>query len=88
MKCQLRSLVAERNRLIHQDLATFDPTLAGSCRKLIPFLDEQNQRILSQIKALEQLHSAAVEGFQALFSSLSSNDQRRKLKPTRRVGET
>ena len=73
MKKELRSLVAERNRLIHQDLATFDPTSAESCSKLIAFLDEQNQRIVSQIKVLEQLQSAAVAGFQTLFDSLRTS---------------
>jgi len=73
MKRQLRSLVAERNRLIHHDLATFDPTSAESRRKLIALLDEQNKRILPQIKALDQLHSATVAGLQALFASLVLN---------------
>jgi len=46
------------------------------------FLDEQNQRILPQIKALEQSYSAAVGGFQVLVDSLSSEDQRRNIKRT------
>jgi hypothetical protein len=69
MKRELRSLVAERNRLIHHDLATFDPNSAENCRKLIILLDQQNRRIISQIKMLEQMQSAAVAGFQALFDS-------------------
>jgi hypothetical protein len=74
MKRQLRSIVAERNRLIHQDLTTFDPNSGESCRKLIALLDKQNQRIIPQIKALEQLHSAAVAGFQTLLDSLRSDN--------------
>ena len=70
MKRELRSLVRERNRLIHKDLTTFDPSSTESCRKLIVFLDEQNQRIVSQIKVLEQLQSATAAGFQTLFDSL------------------
>jgi hypothetical protein len=70
MKRELCSLVRERNRLIHKDLATFDPSSTESCPKLIVFLDEQNPRIVSQIKVLEQLQSAAAAGFQTLFDSL------------------
>jgi hypothetical protein len=51
-KQALESLVAERNNLIHQDLARFDPTSPESCRVLIEKLDSQNMRIAQQIDGL------------------------------------
>lgn len=54
-KLQLSALVLERNCLIHQDLATFDPASAESCRHWITRLDEQNERILTQHQALRQV---------------------------------
>src|SRR5205085_8937566 len=46
-KKMLDDLVQERNALIHQDLADFDPNSAESCRRWITRLDEQNERIVS-----------------------------------------
>jgi phage shock protein A len=54
-KRALSALVAERNRLIHQDLAGFDHNSTASCRGLISMLDEQNTRVLSQLEELATL---------------------------------
>jgi hypothetical protein len=48
----LSALVAERNRLIHQDLAGFDHNSIEACQNLIDILDEQNARILEQLSSL------------------------------------
>ena len=78
-KKRLTDLVSERNELIHHDLASFDPTSAGSCRHWITRLDEQNERILSQLKAVEQLINTGKESFQILLASMNSDEYRRQL---------
>ena len=54
-KRTLSALVIERNRLIHRDLSGFDHNSISSCRNLIVMLDEQNVRVLSQLKELATL---------------------------------
>ncbi len=49
---QLRELVKERNLLVHQLLANFDPDSAESCEKLIRLLDEQVDRLELQYRPL------------------------------------
>jgi len=48
----LSALVAERNRLIHKDLAGFDHNSIEACRSLVKGLDEQNVRVLDQLSSL------------------------------------
>ncbi len=78
-KQKLSDLVLERNQLIHHDLASFDPNSAGSCRDWIIRLDEQNERILVQLKAVEQLIKTGKESFQALHAFLDSDKYRSQL---------
>lgn len=67
-KRALSELVLERNDLIHQKLATFDPDSIESCRSLIEVLDQQNERILRQLDDLGLL----IRNFKDLFSELRS----------------
>ena len=65
-KRNLSVLVSKRNRLIHSDLATFDPDSVESCATLSAFLDEQNDRILKQLDSLKFLSDAVSELGKAL----------------------
>ena len=74
-KAQKRALVAvvaERNKLIHQDLAYLDTTSVEDYRKLITFLDEQNPRLLAHLEELKWMIDSLEESlkeFQALVKS-------------------
>ncbi|WP_309730990.1 hypothetical protein [Chamaesiphon sp. OTE_75_metabat_556] len=46
------NIVAERNRLIHQDLALLDTSSVEDYLKLISLLDEQNPRLLAHLEEL------------------------------------
>jgi len=48
----LSRIVAERNKLIHQDLIYLDGTSIKDYQALIRVLDEQNPRLLSQLEEL------------------------------------
>jgi len=76
-KQKLNDLVIERNQLIHQDLAAFDPASAESCRHWITRLDEQNERILIQLKAAQQLVNTCRQAFQELLTAMNSEPWRR-----------
>lgn len=71
-KQQLSELVMERNQLIHQDLADFDPNSMESCQHWIARLDEQNARIMTQFKIVQELVATCREGFQKLLATASS----------------
>jgi hypothetical protein len=75
-KQQLNDLVTERNRLIHQELAEFDPCSSESCRRWITRLDEQNERILIQLKAVQQLVDTSKQAFQAMLAVADSEKWR------------
>lgn len=78
-KRALTALVAERNNLIHKDLAGFDDNSAQSCRHLIGILDPQNTRILQQLDELKWLIDAIKEHAGELQSWLDSDDFLREL---------
>jgi len=60
-KKALRSVVAERNKLIHKWLATFDPNSLESCKKLAAGLDEQHARIWPEFETLRAIVQAVRE---------------------------
>ena len=68
----LSGLVQERNALIHEDLADFDPSSKESCRRWITRLDEQNARILDRHKELKQLLDITSEAAQHLLVDIES----------------
>jgi hypothetical protein len=78
-KKMLDDLVQERNALIHQDLADFDPDSEVSCRRWITRLDEQNERILSIHKRLQQLLETHSEAAKHMLVALESEDFRQGL---------
>jgi hypothetical protein len=75
-KKMLHDLVQERNALIHQDLADFDPNSAESCRRWITRLDEQNERIVSIHKGLQQLLETHSEAAKHLLVALEIEELR------------
>jgi hypothetical protein len=54
-KKALSELVSERNKLIHQELASFDHNSAEHCRRLINVLDDQNIRILNELEQMKSI---------------------------------
>lgn len=72
-KTSLSDLVRERNNLIHQDLAEFDPDSEESCRQWIKRLDDQNARIEAQHRGLQQLLDVHNEAARHILDSIQSN---------------
>lgn len=71
-KRALSSIVAERNKLIHQDLAFLDISSVEDYRKLISLLDEQNPRLLAHLEELRlmiEFLSESLKDFKDLFKS-------------------
>jgi hypothetical protein len=58
----LRSVVQERNALIHKLLAKFDPRAVESCRSLNVALDDQRARFSDAYSSVESMFKAAREG--------------------------
>jgi hypothetical protein len=79
-KKMLSDLVLERNALIHQDLADFNPNSEESCRRWIARLDEQNERIVTLHKGLQQLLDVHGEAAKHLLVALESQEFRQGLK--------
>ena len=65
----LRTLVEERNSLIHHDLAGIDVTSAEDYRNLIALLDEQNPRLIAQLDSLRWMLSSLSESVQDIQRS-------------------
>ncbi len=71
-KRRLGSIVAERNKLIHQDLAFIDTSSVEDYHNLITLLDEQNPRLLAQLEELRWMIESLRQGlkdFEDLFKS-------------------
>ncbi len=71
-KRTLASIVAERNKLIHQELAFIDTSSVEDCHNLITLLDEQNPRLLAQLEELRWLIEYLRETLKA-FKDLSKS---------------
>jgi hypothetical protein len=66
LEASLRSIVEERNELIHNKLAAFDPKSPESCRNLAKELEEQRQRIKPKFKELAAICTAVSEQIKEL----------------------
>lgn len=73
-KRALSSVVAERNRLIHQSLAAFDPDSIESCTELALALDEQHARIWPEYEILRSMVLAVTEHHDQLRRYLASDE--------------
>jgi hypothetical protein len=71
-KRRLASIVAERNKLIHQDLAFIDTSSVEDYHNLITILDEQNPRLLAQLEELRWMIESLIESLKA-FEDLSKS---------------
>jgi hypothetical protein len=71
-KKTISNVVAERNKLIHQLLATFDYNSIDSCRKLNAILDDQNLRIKPKYENLQSLVRALNESKAELVDYLDT----------------
>jgi len=76
-KKMLNDLVLERNSLIHQDLADFDPNSEDSCRRWITRLDEQNDRIIVIHKELQLLLDTHNEVARHMLAAMESDEFRK-----------
>jgi hypothetical protein len=72
----LADLVAERNALIHHDLAERDFNSDECCTELMGVLEEQNARILKELDALKGMF----EGVGKIREYLNSDECRKQLK--------
>ena len=73
-KQALSDIVAERNKLIHEDLALLDTSSIEDYYKLISFLDEQNPRLLAHLEELGWMLTSCIEGIKDLQSFIKSPD--------------
>ena len=81
-KKMLADVALERNALIHQDLAGFDPNSEDSCREWISRLDEQNERIVALHKELQQLLDVHIDAAKHILVALESEEFRQGFKHT------
>lgn len=73
-KQALSKLVSERNKLIHQELASFDHNSAENCRRLINVLDDQNTRILDELEQMKSIFAMVKEFAGDLRTWVESDD--------------
>ncbi|MEP0749640.1 hypothetical protein [Trichocoleus sp. ST-U2] len=71
-KRKLSSIVAERNKLIHQELAFIDTSSVEDYHNLITLLDEQNPRLLAQLEELKWMIETLRESLK-VFEDLSKS---------------
>jgi hypothetical protein len=73
-KKALSSIVAARNKLIHQWLAAFDPNSLESCERLAAALDEQHARIWPEFEILKSMVEALKECLNEVRRYAASDD--------------
>ncbi|GCE62292.1 hypothetical protein [Microcystis aeruginosa] len=73
-KQALSDIVAERNKLIHEDLALLDTSSIEDYYKLISLLDEQNPRLLTHLEELGWMLTSFIEGIKDLQEFIKSPD--------------
>lgn len=76
----LSSVVAQRNKLIHQTLAAFDPKSEASCVELAIALDAQHAKLWPEFEMLKSLVLAVKESTHELGQYVASDEFLRDLK--------
>jgi hypothetical protein len=71
-KKALRAVVRERNKLVHQRLASFDPNSLESCETLGIALDEQDERVRPEFEVLSAIVLALRECAHEVVECLDS----------------
>jgi hypothetical protein len=72
-KKALRAVVRERNKLIHEWLASLNTDSVASCASLGAILDEQNDRVRPEIEALRSIVLALLQHQRELAQYLESD---------------
>jgi hypothetical protein len=70
----LSKIVAERNKLIHKDLALLDTSSVEDYQKLISLLDEQNPRLLNHLEELGRINKVLAESLETFREFVRSTD--------------
>lgn len=73
-KKQVVELVRERNALVHSSIGKFDRKTGLGCAEFCALLDEQNSRIIEEIKFLNQISTTFKEATQVLQRFLESEE--------------
>jgi hypothetical protein len=73
-KQALSAVVSERNTLIHQWLADFDPNSIESCKHLSAALDRQHEKIWPEFKILQSMVRTFRELTQELRKQIESGE--------------
>jgi hypothetical protein len=73
-KKALNAVVAERNKLIHEWLANFDPNSMKSCAQLQTELDKQHARIWPEFEMLKSIVQTSKELIDKLTRHLTSDE--------------
>ena len=71
-KRALKVVVEERNKLIHQMLAHFNPSSLESCKKLSAELDDQNAKIIPEYKFIQSMVGALNDDHKELLRYFDS----------------
>ena len=73
-KKALKVIVEERNILVHQMLAHFNPSSLDSCKQLCAELDNQNAKIVPEYKFFQSMVGALKDAQKELTGYLASED--------------
>ena len=73
-KVDLESIVADRNRLIHNLLPQFDPGSINSCIETINWLDDQHKKLLPQLEEIRGLAKTLQEARETISRFLNSKE--------------
>ena len=73
----LKSLIEERNDLVHHVLSRWDPRDVESCRALSAELDEQRRSIIAEIERYSAFANTLKEGARELQDFIDSEDGKR-----------
>lgn len=77
----IKFMVTERNRLIHEMLIAFNPDSIESCEALIIDLDKQNEKTMVEFKGIQDKLQLIDDGFKLFVSHQLKNIKGKSSKP-------